>query len=587
MCGIAGEIRFNSKPACTDTVSRMTRGLSHRGPDGIGIVAHGRIALGHQRLQIIDLSERGRQPMEDPLLGLSIVFNGCIYNHKALRAELERSGYQFFSNSDTEVLLKAYHAWGEQCVQHINGMFAFAIHERDSGRVLLARDRLGIKPLYFLETPHCFRFASALPVLLREQRGRSEIDPVSLNYYMTFHSVVPAPRTLIKGMQKLPPATTMLLEPDGTKCTKTYWQPDYRRTAALGEHEWEERVGAVLRSSVRRRLTADVPVGVLLSGGVDSSLIVSLLADNGVEDLTTFSIGFEDRGEEHGNEFAYSDLVAARFETDHHRISIDSNTLLDYLPDCISAMAEPMVSHDNIGFYLLSKKVAEHMKVVQSGQGADEIFGGYDWYPPLLHSTQAVSDYAQVFFDCSWSEYCQAVGKDYLDYDYSSRFVNHHFSHPGAERPIDQAMRLDTTVMLVEDPVKRVDNMTMAWGVEARVPFLDHEVVEVAAQCPPELKVKDGGKYILKRLARNMLPNKVIDRPKGYFPVPALKYLSGKTLTFVRDFLLSDVARERGLFQPEYVTQLLTSPDKHMTPLKGSKLWQIAVLEIWLQTQGV
>ena len=332
---------------------------------------------------------------------------------------------------------------------------------------------------------------------------------------------------------------------------------------------------------------ADVPVGVLLSGGLDSSLIVSLLADNGAPDLSTFSIGFEDRGKERGNEFEYSDVVAEHFRTNHHKISVDSSTLLGYLPDCVSSMSEPMVSHDNIGFYLLSKKVSEDIKVVQSGQGADEIFGGYDWYPPLLESEHAVSDYARVFFDRNWSEYRTAVEDEYLDKDYSLEYVTRHFASPGAEQPIDQAMRLDTTVMLVEDPVKRVDNMTMAWGVEARVPFLDHEVVELAAHCPPELKIKNGGKHILKKIARRLLPAKVIDRPKGYFPVPALKYLDGKTLDYVRDILHSTAARERGVFRAGYVAQMLGEPTKHITPLKGSKLWQIALLESWLQTQGV
>jgi len=588
MCGITGEFRFDGRPASVDTVAKMARALQRRGPDNVGVVAHGNVALGHRRLQIIDLSERGRQPMDDPVLGLSVVFNGCIYNHKQLRKELERSGYSFFSNSDTEVLLKAYHAWGKECLQRLNGMFAFVIHERDSGRMFLARDRLGIKPLYYSKSAKRFRFASSLPALLREQRGSAEIDPVSLNHYMTFHSVVPAPHTLIKNIKKLSPATYMYLQPDGSTQAGTYWEPDYRRNGvSLDEREWEERVETSLRASVQRRLIADVPVGVLLSGGLDSSLIVSLLADNGAAGLNTFSIGFEDYGKERGNEFEYSDVVAEHFQTTHHRIAVDSSMLLDYLPDCVSSMAEPMVSHDNIGFYLLSKKVSERVKVVQSGQGADEIFGGYDWYPPMLKSEHAVSDYARVFFDRNWSEYRNAVEDDYLDKDHSLEFVTQHFAQPGAEQPIDQAMRLDTTVMLVEDPVKRVDNMTMAWGVEARVPFLDHELVELAAQCPPELKIKNGGKHILKNIARRMVPAKVIDRPKGYFPVPALKYLNGKTLDYVHAVLHSKPARERGVFRPGYVAQMLAEPTKHITPLKGSKLWQITLLESWLQAQGV
>ena len=334
-------------------------------------------------------------------------------------------------------------------------------------------------------------------------------------------------------------------------------------------------------------MVADVPVGVLLSGGVDSSLIVSLLARAGQKDVNTFSIGFAAANGELGDEFKYSDLVAAEFGTRHHQLRIDDATLLATLPDAIRAMSEPMVSYDNIGFYLLSKEVSRHVKVVQSGQGADEVFAGYHWYPPLAHSTDPVADYARVFFDRDPQEYLNTVTDACARPGASRDFVANHFARPGASTPLDKALRLDSTVMLVDDPVKRVDNMTMAWGLEARVPFLDHELVELAARLPEQDKLSDGGKGILKTIARRLLPREIIDRPKGYFPVPTLKYLSGPTLGWVRDALHSPAARERGLFQERYVDSLLAAPDQHITPLRGSKLWQIALLELWLQSHGL
>jgi asparagine synthase (glutamine-hydrolysing) len=568
----------------------MAETLAPRGPDGNGLFAHGRVVLGHRRLKIIDLSEAAQQPMVDPGLGLSIVFNGCIYNYPELRAELEGKGYQFFSHGDTEVMVKAYHAWGPRFVERLYGMFAFAIWERDSGRVLLGRDRLGIKPLYLAEKPGVLRFASSLPALVASGGVDTDIDPVALHHYMSFHAVVPAPRTILKGVRKLPPATLLTIEPDGTRREEVYWEPRYEAQdgdASRSDGDWQDLVLDAMRRAVERRLVSDVPVGVLLSGGLDSSLIVALLAEAGQHGLKTFSIGFETVGNERGDEFQYSDIIAKRFETDHHKLFIDSDRVLPALPHCVRAMAEPMVSHDAIGFYLLSQEVSKHVKVVQSGQGADEIFGGYHWYPPMLESRDPVRDYSRVFFDRDQAEMAEVLDPRLLDGDASRQFVTDHFARPGAERAIDKALRLDTTVMLVDDPVKRVDNMTMAWGLEGRVPFLDHEVVELAARVPPELKIREGGKWVLKEAARRVVPSEVIDRPKGYFPVPALKYLRGPYLDLVRDVLNQPEARQRGLFQRSYVDRLLAEPEAHITPLRGSKLWQIALLEFWFQVHGI
>ena len=590
MCGLCGEIRFDGNLPSTNAIARMNRALFPRGPDGSGIHQMQHIAVGHQRLKIIDLSEHAQQPMIDNELGLGIVFNGCIYNYRELRTELRALGFRFFSEGDTEVILKAYAAWGVDCVDRLLGMFAFAIWERDSGRMILARDRLGIKPLYYIERDGGLRFASTLPALLAAGDVDTDIDPVALHHYMSFHAVVPAPLTILKRVRKLAPATVRVIERDGRSRDHRYWALHYGVRADeqyLSYEDWQEITLDALRLAVERRLVADVPVGVLLSGGLDSSLIVGLLAEQGQRGLNTFSVGFESVGEEKGDEFQYSDIVARHFGTEHHQIRVSTERLLPALADCVLAMSEPMVSHDVIGFFLLSQQVSKHVKVVQSGQGADEVFAGYHWYPPLLESDDPVSDYARVFFDRDHSEYTEAIDPQFVDDDFSRAFVEQHFKAPGARAAIDKALRLDTNIMLVDDPVKRVDNMTMAWGLEARVPFLDHELVELSARIPAEYKIAAGGKGVLKEAARNVIPHEVIDRPKGYFPVPALKYIEGGYLDFVIDILDKQKARQRGVFQRAYVENLLQNPKEHITPLRGSKLWQIALLEYWFQQHGL
>ncbi len=591
MCGICGELRFDGGDASAAALQRMMEVMVPRGPDGGGMILRNGTGFGHRRLKIIDLSEKAAQPMTDGELGLSIAFNGCIYNYPELRAELEGKGYRFFSTGDTEVILKAWHAWGAAALERLKGMFAFAIQERESGRVILARDRFGIKPLYLAETNGRLRFASSLPALLAAGEVDTSIDRVGLAHYMSFHAVVPPPHTILAGVRKLPPATVRTIEPDGRATDHVYWRLDFERSPEDIERpfdEWRDLVLDSLRTAVKRRMVADVPVGVLLSGGVDSSVIVGLLAEMGQSGLNTFSIGFEEAHGEKGDEFIYSDLIAETYGTRHHKLFIPSAELIDALPSTIAAMSEPMVSYDNVGFFLLSREVAKHIKVVQSGQGADEVFAGYHWYPPLASSNDVVGDYARVFFDRDRAKLETHLSRDYwADEDAALAFVRDAMALPGADDPVDKALRLDTTVMLVDDPVKRVDNMTMGHGLEARVPFLDHDLVELAARIPAEHKLAHGGKGVLKEAARQVIPAAVIDRPKGYFPVPALKYLDGPYLAMVRDALGSQAARERGLFQQTYLDELFADPKAHITPLRGSELWQVALLEMWLQQHGI
>ncbi|MBG0847565.1 N-acetylglutaminylglutamine amidotransferase [Pseudomonas chengduensis] len=589
MCGIAGELRFDRRPADLAAVERITHHLAPRGPDAHGFHSQGPIALGHRRLKIMDLAEASGQPMIDSDLGLSMVFNGAIYNYPELRAELEALGYRFFSGGDTEVLLKGYHAWGEKLLPKLNGMFAFAVWERDKQSLFIARDRLGVKPLYLSRTGERLRFASSLPALLQGGDIAKTLDAVALNHYLNFHAVVPAPRTILAGVEKLPPATWMRIDADGKVEQKTWWTLQFGpqgEEVNYGLEEWRDRTLQTMREAVAIRQRAAVDVGVLLSGGVDSSMLVGLLREAGVENLLTFSIGFQDAGGERGDEFQYSDLIAQRFGTQHHQLRIGEHEILEQLPQAFRAMSEPMVSHDCIAFYLLSREVAKHCKVVQSGQGADELFAGYHWYPQVDGAKDAFAAYRAAFFDREHDEYAACVQPAWLTGDMAGEFVREHFAMPGADAAVDKALRLDSTVMLVDDPVKRVDNMTMAWGLEARTPFLDYRVAELSARIPAQFKLPEGGKYVLKEAARKVIPSEVIDRPKGYFPVPGLKHLEGATLGWVRDLLL-DPSQDRGLFNPTMLDQLLTNPQSQLTPLRGSKLWQLAALNLWLSEQGL
>lgn len=589
MCGIAGELRFDQQPADLAALEKITHHLAPRGPDACGFHSSGPLAFGHRRLKIMDLAPASGQPMIDHQLGLSLVFNGAIYNYPELRTELQALGYQFHSDGDTEVLLKGYHAWGEQLLPRLNGMFAFAIWERDRERLFLARDRLGIKPLYLTQDGSRLRFASTLPALLAGGGVDSSLDPVALNHYLNFHAVVPAPRTLLRDVEKLPPASWLRLDLNGNREQQCWWQLEFgphRDEITLELADWRDRVLDGLRQAVSIRQRAAVDVGVLLSGGVDSSLLVGLLREAGVDNLSTFSIGFADAGGERGDEFHYSDLIANHYGTRHHQLRIGEREIIEQLPAAFRAMSEPMVSHDCIAFYLLAREVAKHCKVVQSGQGADELFAGYHWYPQVDARCDTFEAYRTAFFDRDHGELLDTLQRKWQGEDWAGEFVREHFAMPGAAAPVDKALRLDTTVMLVDDPVKRVDNMTMAWGLEARVPFLDYRLVELAARIPARFKLGDGGKQVLKEAARQVIPHAVIDRPKGYFPVPGLKHLQGATLDWVRELLL-DPSQDRGLFEPAMLDRLLSDPQGQLTPLRGSKLWQLAALHLWLDQQGL
>ena len=585
MCGICGELSLRGQTANEQRIKAMLAQLERRGPDDQGIYMNKQVGLGHQRLAIIDLSSASHQPMHNDDKSLSIVFNGTIYNYPQLRQQLQAKGVQFKSSGDTEVILGAYQVWGEHCVEKLIGMFAFAVWDDKKQKLFVARDRLGIKPFYYTKTNNGFYFASNTQALLATGEVDTSIDVQALQHQFTLHAVVPAPRTILNGVRKLPPGHFMWIDSAGVSQPQAYWNLTAQRTQIRSELEWVEEIQQALQLAVDRRLEiADVPVGVLLSGGLDSSLLVGLLAQrHGV--VNTYSVGFEDQPEERGHEFEYSDAVVERFATNHQRFHIANDQVLTRLPEAIACMPEPMVAQDAVAFYLLAEQVSKDIKVVQSGQGADEVFAGYFWYPKMQAATGTnLERFASFYFDRDFAEYTRSVNDEYVKQDFTSQLVTQALGNNDCDTFIDSVLRFDVTTLIVDDPVKRVDSMTMAWGLEARVPFLDHELVELAMQMPPEMKLKNDGKHVLKKIARGLIPDAVIDRPKGYFPMPALKYVRGEFLEMVRDSLNSEACRKRGIFSREYVAMLLDAPDQYHTRLQGSKVWHMALFEQWLQT---
>ena len=585
MCGICGQLRFDGDTPSSESLDNMMNKLARRGPDSNGKWLEGTIGFGHQRLSIIDLSSSGSQPMIDSLLKLTLVFNGTIYNYKQLRSRLIGKGYSFFSSSDTEVIIKAYHYWGEDCVNHLDGMFAFAIWDKPSKKLFIARDRMGIKPLYYNLTNKAFTFASNSQALLTQDLDKS-VNPIALQQQLSLHGVVPAPNTIINGIKKLKPGTYIVLSEKGDIKEQTYWHPSATRPEGnVSEEDYIARTHELLTAAVTKRMAAsDVPIGVLLSGGLDSSLVVALLKEAGHRDIRTFSIGFEDIDDESGSEFEFSDQVVSKFKTDHKKYLLSNQEVLPRLSEAVMNMSEPMVGQDAIAFYLLSEQVSKHTKVVLSGQGADEAFAGYFWYPRMAkeHGDE-IESFSKHYVDRPHEEYLQTVMPIYQGENHTHKWLSKEFLKPGADSFIDKVFRTDMTRLIVDDPVKRVDNMTMAWGLEARVPFMDTELVEWALKIPPALKMREEGKYPLKKIARELLPSSVIDRKKGYFPMPALKYIQGDFLEFMSDILLSSCCRNRGIFDQKYINKVINSPRDYMTSLNGSRLWHLALLEFWMQ----
>ena len=583
MCGIVGEYIFN-KNYNNHNIELLLDQIKTRGPDYSGSFIDRCISLGHSRLSIIDLSASSNQPFEDKDAQLTMVYNGCIYNYKELRQDLVKKGYFFKTSGDTEVVLKSYQEWGYDCLKKFEGDFALAIWDSRSRKLFLARDRFGVKPLYFSNNKKFFRFGSNLQSIIAKKDINLELDNQSLHMHFSLHSVVPAPKTIFKNIKKVPPGHYLVVSSDQKILTKAYWKLDSSSQSELitDENEAKEEIKSLLINAVEKRILAsDIDVGVLLSGGLDSSLIVAL-ANEHFPNLKTYSIGFEDDADEKGSEFFYSDQIAEKFQTKHEKIIIDNRSVLSRLPEAFKAMSEPMVAQDAIAFYMLSELVSKEVKVVLSGQGADEGFAGYFWYKNINLESNDYRNFCKHYVDRSHEEVKEFLNIKF-DNDHTSVMIENKLKSANSKTLLGSVLNFDITTLVVDDPVKRVDNMTMAWGLEARVPFLDHRLIEASTRIDPNIHLKRNGKNILKAISDDILPKDVIDRKKGYFPMPALKYIRGEYYDFVYDILNSRQCYNRNLYNRDYINKLLEKPNEYKTAIDGNKLWHAAATELWFR----
>ena len=583
MCGICGEFKFNKSEFDDIRLTKLMDSIANRGNDSKGTYKEKNIFLGHHRLSIIDTSDKSNQPMK--INDLVIIFNGVIYNYKKLRKNLISKGHVFNSSGDTEVIIRLYIEYGNECINYLDGVFSFAIYDTKKNNLFLARDRIGIKPLYYTLDNNEFRFSSSMNGLINKNE-KPQINPIALHYQFTLHSVVPAPHTIISGIHKLEPGHTLKITQSGESYLNKYFNINEVEIKDHKEQEIIERSTYLLKNAVEKRVNiADVPVGILLSGGLDSSLITAL-AKKFKEQIDTYSIGFNTVNEEVGNEFYYSDLVANEFKTSHIKYKINDDELFNNLDLVISNMSEPMFSQDSSAFFLLSNRVSKNNKVVLSGQGADEVFGGYFWYEQIMNekSLNEIDILSKYYFDRSFHNYKNIINNKYVDSNYVhddiSRAMNE--MNPSLST-LDKVFRLELSMFIIDDPVKRVDNMTMSHALEARVPFLDIDLITFMLSVEGSSKIKNTSKYYLKKLSEDFLKKEIIYRDKFYFPVPPLKIIEGKFYDYCKKVLNSDAALNRDTYNRKYIDRLLSTPNTHFTNLNGNELWHFTLLERWLQ----
>jgi asparagine synthase (glutamine-hydrolysing) len=612
MCGICG-IRATSAnfDASEQTVVAMRDTMVHRGPDDAGADSWadpaGGVAFGHRRLSIVDLSPAGHNPMPNETGDVWITFNGEIYNHQALRSELEAKGHRYRSHTDTETILHLYEEEGPRCVERLQGMFAIAIWDDRKRELFLARDRLGVKPLYYARPPGGFLFGSEIKALLAHPAVSADLDEEAFHHYLTF-ICTPAPLTMFSGISKLAPAERMIVRSDGSVSSDIFWSPMSDTVAAqvaeMSEAEMEERLLDLLRASIGKRMMADVPFGVFLSGGVDSSTNVALMSELMSDPVRTFSVAFKDY--EQYNELQYAREIAQQFNTDHHEVVIDWNDLESFLPEMIYHQDEPIADWVCVPLHYVAKLARQSGTIVcQVGEGSDELFHGYDgyisaarfrrrfWEPfqrlpgPLRHGTgRAVTGVArrvgrgevhalQVAEAAAgrlpfWGgAICyQGVIKDRVlarngsagpdSYEIVRRFWDAaERERPGADL-LQKMTYLELKQRLAELLLMRVDKMTMATSVEARVPFLDHDLVEFAMALPPEMKVRDGvGKYLLKKaVAGTLLPEHIVYRKKQGFGAPVSEWFQGELGQRAQRQIRGSALAERGLLDYDEVDRM-------------------------------
>ena len=583
MCGICGEFKFNGKSFNDVKLTNLMSSISNRGRDSKGTFKNTDIFLGHHRLSIIDTSDKSNQPMV--IENYVIVFNGIIYNYKDIRQKLIAKGHVFKSTGDTEVVIRSYIEYEDKCVDHFDGVFSFCIYNLTKKNVFLARDRIGIKPLYYSIDNSQLVFSSSMKGIL-SSKGKIEINPIALNYQFTIHSMVPAPHTIIDGIKKLEPGHTLNVTKSGETHIHKYFDVNNVDLKKYSDDEIINNIDVLLNSAVEKRLNiADVPVGILLSGGLDSSLITAI-SKKYKEELNTYSIGFNTINNEIGNEFYYSDLVADDFKTSHNKYNISNDDLYHNLDTVISNMSEPMVSQDSSAFFLLAKNVSLSNKVVLSGQGADEVFGGYFWYEQIMkdQGRNDIEILSKYYFDRTFDNYCNAINKKYISTNSVFNEINNKFREMDQDLPVlDKVLRLELSTLIIDDPVKRVDNMTMSHALEARVPFLDIDLIKFMLSVKSKNKINKTNKYYLKKLSEKYLKNEVIYRDKFYFPVPPLKIIRNKFYDYCKNILCSDAALERNIYNRKYIDKLIASPNDNFTNLNGNELWHFTLLERWLQ----
>ena len=599
ICGMAGEVD-------EALLQRMMLALRHRGPDDQGshVDRAGGVGLGHLRLSIIDVAG-GHQPIYNEDRSLCIVLNGEIYNHQELRAEMEVRGHTFQTHSDTETILHLYEDEGERAPERLQGMFAFAIWNAERRELFLARDRLGIKPLFTSERSGRFLFASEMKAILADPATPREMDPVGLDQYLTF-MYVPAPRTILKSVRKLPPGHSLTLR-DGRARTRCYWRlPEPQAAQAATLAETTERVRDLLGDAVRCRLMSEVPLGAYLSGGLDSSVVVGLMSQ-AQRAPNTFSVGFSERG---FDESRFARIVADHFGTTHHEL-VCRHGATDELTQIIWHLDEPVADAAAIPTYLMARETKPHATVVLTGEGADELFAGYSHYRLLLRRAllrpcaalfgraQGSSYPERAMAMCSASadpaRFYLALKTVFTDREKADLLRPGLRRPDGAETPLDlvspylnasggdalqRLLRLDIATWLADDLLVKVDRMTMAHAVEARVPYLDHRVVEACLPLPIAWKLGWGqSKVLLRRVARQMLPDAIVRRRKTGFGVPVGQWASGELRGLVDDVLGRAATERRGIMAPDVVARLLSRRPFNM--FHRRQFWALFVLEMW------
>ena len=612
MCAICGIVNLrNSAFVERGAIEKMTSRLVHRGPDDEGYFVERGVGLGFRRLSIIDLAG-GRQPIFNEDESAAIVFNGEIYNYRDLAADLTSEGHIFKTRSDTETILHAYDQYGEDCVDRLRGMFAFAIWDRGLERLLLARDRMGIKPLYYYVNGDFLAFASEIKALLELPEIPREVDPEAFDLYLSLR-YVPGPRTMFKNIYKLQPGHTLVASAAGVRIRK-YWDIGYPDQLPNAQQDSLGRFRELLEESVRLRLISEVPLGVFLSGGIDSSAILATMSKVAqAGPIQTFSVGYEASGADTGdsNEFEYARLAANAFSAEHHEYRLTSAEFEESLPRLIWHLDEPLADPACIPLYFISKFAREHVTVVLSGEGADEILGGYRIYPRMLGMEtmprwlgpalahvaphEKLRSYLRMSGQPLESRYrgvCRGfrsetmrklVGEERLkssDQRLSEIFGSYFETVNGAS-PLNRMLYVDSKVWLPDDLLVKADKMTMATSVELRVPFLDHRMVEFAATLPDSDKLGGKtGKTLLRQAMRGVLPAEIIDRPKKGFPVPLSSWLQGPLRKFTQDHLLDAKSACARFMDRTEIARLVT---QHSTGVmdRSQELWTLLVFEQW------